>query len=31
MFYVILGIAGLSVCVVLLIASVAEIISSMKE
>jgi hypothetical protein len=31
MFYVILGITGLTVCVVLFIASVAEIISSMKE
>jgi hypothetical protein len=31
MFYVILGITGLTVCVVLFVASVAEIVSSMKE
>jgi hypothetical protein len=31
MFYVILGIAGLATCIVLLVASLAEIISSMRE
>jgi hypothetical protein len=31
MFYVILGITGLATCVVLLVASIATIISSMKE
>jgi hypothetical protein len=31
MLYVILGIAGLAICGVLLVASIAEIISSTKE
>jgi hypothetical protein len=31
MFYIILGITGLATCVVLLVVSLAEIISSTKE